>query len=190
MPLLQLGIGLLLLFAFPALMGPTVLAIVWVVPYLAVVGLAALDTARLGRAGHAHPAHWAIALLSAPVYLIARAIALSRVGGAGVTPLVVWVVLGLLQFSSVLAVPGLLISALPSTFRAEAERSIVTDAAIMGVKLDVSCPQAPPTLIGQRFSCSARDGARGPYDVTVSLQRVNGWIDWRVDDWGVYTSDR
>jgi hypothetical protein len=24
----------------------------------------------------------------------------------------------------------------------------------------------------------------------VSLQRVNGWINWRVDDWGSYTLQR
>jgi hypothetical protein len=27
-------------------------------------------------------------------------------------------------------------------------------------------------------------------NVEVSLQRKNGWIEWRVDDWGVNTTNR
>jgi len=27
-------------------------------------------------------------------------------------------------------------------------------------------------------------------NVVVSLQRKNGWIDWRVDDWGVFSTNR
>jgi len=42
-------------------------------------------------------------------------------------------------------------------------------------------------LIGQSFTCVATNDSGAQYNVVVSLQRSNGWIDWRVDDWGVFT---
>ncbi len=126
------------------------------------------------------------ALLTAPIYLVVRAVATIRESGGGFGPLLVWVVLGLLHVASIIAVPGLLISSLPAVFASQAEQSIVSDAAVIGAQLDVSCP-TPAVLIEQSFSCTGTTADGKSLEIEVSLQRVNGWIDWRVDDWGIYT---
>ena len=107
-----------------------------------------------------------------------------RTGGLGLAPLLVWAALGMLQVASVLVVPGMLISILPTVFAAQAEQSVASEAAIIGAQLSVHCPTPPPVLIGTDFTCSATSTAGHDLTVTVSLQRANGWIDWRVDDWG------
>src|SRR5690606_1368315 len=76
-----------------------------VVPYLAAVVLAFFDRRALLAAGHRAPAHWALAFLTTPVYLIARAAATNREFGKGITPILVWTSLGILQLLSVIAVP-------------------------------------------------------------------------------------
>ncbi|CAN5205701.1 hypothetical protein BH09ACT3_BH09ACT3_10410 [soil metagenome] len=188
-PMLQLVVSLLLLLGFSSGLSPFITGAVWLLPYLLVIGLAAGDSALLKRVGYDKPAHWAWAFLGAPVYLIARSASISRTGTLGLAPLLVWVGLGLLQLGSVLVVPGLVISALPQVFASEAENSISSDASVIGANLEVSCP-APAVLIGQQFACLASTSDGESYDVTVSLERVNGWIDWRVDDWGIYSLDR
>ncbi|MCU1524875.1 MAG: hypothetical protein JWO18_1769 [Microbacteriaceae bacterium] len=189
-PLLLLVASLLLLLGFGASLGITITAEVWGSSYLLVVILAIVDGALLKRAGYEHRASWAWALLTAPVYLIARSASISRIGRLGLAPLLVWAVLGLLQIGSVLVVPGLLISAIPTVFSMEAQQSVASDASIIGAQLDVTCPPIPPVIIGQQFGCAAKSSSGDSYEVTVSLQRVNGWIDWRVDDWGLYTLQR
>jgi hypothetical protein len=144
----------------------------------------------LKRAGHEHTAHWAWAILTAPIYLVARSAALSRSGHLGLAPLMVWVALGLLQVGSILVVPGMLISAVPTVFAQQAEQSIASDASIIGATLTVTCPANPPVLMDQQFTCAAKSSAGESYNVTASLERVNGWIDWRVDDWGIYSLSR
>jgi hypothetical protein len=189
-PVLQLVVSLLLLLGFGSSVGIGITATIWVGPYLLILILAIIDYLLLKRAGYERPATWAWALLTAPVYLIARSMSVSRVAGPGLAPLLVWAGLGLLQVGSVLVVPGLLISALPTAFSMEAEQQIAADASIIGAELTVTCPATPPVLVGQTFSCAATSTKGDSYDVTVSLQRVNGWIDWKVDDWGIYTLSR
>ncbi|MEO7123768.1 MAG: hypothetical protein ABI400_11760 [Lacisediminihabitans sp.] len=89
-----------------------------------------------------------------------------------------------------LAVPEMLIISVPVAFSAQAEQSITADAAAHGATLQVSCPAAPPILIGQSFSCSGKTTTGKSYEIEVSLQRINGWINWRVEDWGVNTLSR
>jgi hypothetical protein len=189
-PLLQLVAGLLLLLGFGSSVGVGATIGIWGVPYLLIVLLAMIDYLLLKRAGHERPASWAWALLTAPVYLVARSMSVSRVAGFGLAPLLVWAGVALLQIGSVLVVPGLLISGIPHAFAAEAEQQVAADASIIGANLSVKCPPTPPVLVGQTFSCAATSAKGDSYDVTVSLQRVNGWIDWRVDDWGIYTLSR
>ena len=189
-PVLQLVVSLLLLLGFGSSVGIGVTATIWGGPYLLILILAIIDYLLLKRAGYERPASWAWALLTAPVYLIARTMSVSRVADFGLAPLLVWAGLGLLQVGSVLVVPGLLISALPAAFSMEAEQQITADASIIGADLTVNCPTTPPVLVGQTFSCAATSTKGDSYDVTVSLQRVNGWIDWKVDDWGIYTLSR
>ena len=184
LPLAQLVVGLLVLVGFGAFPNVYVSAGAFVLPYLLVVAMAIVDRALLRRAGHEHPAHWAWAFLSAPVYLIARAIGLGRSGSFGVAPLLVWGALGMLQVASVLVIPGMLISVIPSVFSAQAEQSVAADASVVGATLQVHCPTPPALLIGQTFTCTASSTAGHDLRVTVSLQRANGWIDWKVDDWG------
>jgi hypothetical protein len=184
LPLVQLVGGLLILLGIGAVSSMAVTIALLVAPYIVVILLAIADRAMLKRMGHEHTAHWGWAILSAPVYLIARSMALSRTGGLGLAPLLVWAALGMLQVASILVVPGMLISILPTVFAAQAEQSVSSEAAIIGADLTVHCPTPPPVLIGTTFTCSATSTAGHDLKVTVSLQRANGWIDWRVDDWG------
>jgi hypothetical protein len=187
LPLVQLVLTLLFVTGFGAST-----ALQFVIPgiiglvYLAVIVLAIFDRAILVKAGRATTAHWAWAFLTAPVYLIARALTIARDSGRGFGPVLVWLALAMLQLGSVLAVPGLLIATAPGTFSAQAEHAVEAEAAAFGVPLTLSCPSTPPVLIGQSYDCAATDATGEKGTVVVSLQRLNGWIDWRVDDWGVY----
>lgn len=188
-PVMQLVLSLLVLTAFGNSGSSGIMAAIWLAPYPIAVALAALDRHNLKKTGHEVTAHWLWALLSAPVYLVVRAIAAIRESGNGFGPVLVWFALGLLQIGAIVAVPGLLIATVPSVFVDQAQQSIVADAAVIGAKLQVTCPtNGLPVLIGQTFQCSGKPAnGDAPYDIQVSLQRVNGWINWRVDDWGVYT---
>ncbi len=188
-PLLQLVLSLLVLTAFGSSGSSGIMAGIWLAPYPIIVALAAVDRHSLKKTGHEVTAHWLWALLSAPIYLIVRAIAAIRESGNGFGPVLVWFALGLLQIGAIVAVPGLLIATVPTVFADQAQQSIVSDAAVIGASLKVTCPtESLPVLIGQTFECSGQPASGdAPYDIQVSLQRVNGWIDWRVDDWGVYT---
>ncbi len=183
-PLLLLVLSLLLLLGFGASLGSWVTPGIWGSSYLLVVGLAIADRAALARSGYEHPASWGWALLTAPVYLLARSMSLAKVGPLGFAPVLVWAALGVLQVGSALVVPGLVISAMPQTFLAQAEQSVVSDASIIGAKLAVTCSPSLPVVIGQTFSCRATGEAKDVYDLTVSLRRTNGWVSWHVDDWG------
>ena len=186
-PLLQLVLSLLVLTAMGTAEASGIMAAIWLAPYPIVVGLAALDRRNLRKSGHETTAHWLWALLTAPVYLVVRAVAAIRESGGGFGPVLVWFALGLLQIGAIVAVPGLLISTAPAVFADQAEQSIVADAAVIGSDLEVTCPALPPVLIGQTFFCEGVNAAGTPLEIEVSLQRVNGWIDWQVVDWGIYT---
>lgn len=192
-PLVLLVSSLLLLLGFGSSLGMFVTPAIWAGSYVLVVILAIADRFTLKRSGYGRPAHWAWALLTAPVYLVARSMSLARLGRLGFAPLLIWAALGILQVGSVLVVPGLIISALPTTFAMQAESSVVADASsspMLGPNLDVHCNAALPVIIGQTFRCKVTTEAGVAYRPTVSLQRTNGWIDWHVDDWGVYTLTR
>ncbi|WP_185203407.1 DUF2510 domain-containing protein [Glaciihabitans sp. INWT7] len=189
-PLLLLVFSLLLLLGFGSSLNMWVTPAIWGISYLAVVILAITDRAALGRAGYEHRASWAWALLTAPVYLLARSMSLSKVGPLGFAPVLVWAALGILQIGSVLVVPGLIISALPNVFATQAEQSIASDASIIGADITVDCAKNLPVIIGQTFTCSATNAKNDPFTIAVSLQRTNGWIDWHVEDWGIYTLSR
>ena len=64
-----------------------------VVLYLVTLLLAVFDRRKLDWAGYNQPAHWAWALLSAPVYLLVRTLAVKRETGRNSILLVVWLVL-------------------------------------------------------------------------------------------------
>lgn len=190
LPVAQLVLGLLFVSGFGLGGGFAIIAVAWLSMYVMVIVLAICDRRILERAGHARPAHWLWAILGTPVYLIARAGSVSRESGRGFAPLVTWAVLAVVQIGSVIAVPGLLISALPAVFSAQVEQSVMSDASALGVHANVHCPIIPPTLIGGDFGCTALMDSGRTTTITVSLQRLNGWIDWRVDDWGIWTLNR
>lgn len=180
-PLIQLVGILLVVSAVDVAMAMPFLAAIAVGPYIAGIPLAIADNRQLKRMGHQHPAHWAWSVLTSPAYLVARAIAASREHGKGLTPLLVWASLSLLQVASIIAVPGILISAMPAVFSAEVEESIEADSAIAGRELAVSCPETPPVQIGGTFNCTGVLASTGEeVGIVVRLQRANGWIDWRV----------
>lgn len=180
-PLIQLVGILLVVSAVDVALAMPFLAAIAVGPYIAGIPLAIADHRQLKRMGHQHPAHWGWSVLTSPAYLVARAIAASREHGKGLTPLLVWASLSLLQVASIIAVPGILISAMPAVFSAEVEDSIEADSAIAGRKLAVSCPETPPVQIGGTFNCTGVLASTGEeVGIVVRLQRANGWIDWRV----------
>jgi hypothetical protein len=191
LPLVQLVLSLLLVTGGLDWTGNAALfAAIWLLPYPIVLVLALCDRWLLQRAGYHRSALWAFALLGTPVYLLVRAMRTSRESGRGITPLVTWMVLVILQLGSVLAVPGLAVAALPGVFSAQAEQSIASDASVLGAHLTVDCPATPPSHLGAQFTCTAVSDSQATYPVTVSLQRLNGWIDWRVDDWGIHTLEQ
>lgn len=191
LPLLQLVIVLLLVTGLGSSAGTELLMpAILIAIYLATIALAFGDYRLLRGSGTAHPAHWAWSLLTAPVYLFVRAMVLTRTTGRGFGPVLVWFGLALLSIASVLAVPGMLITSVPAAFSAQAEQSVTADAAANGASLEVSCPSAPPILVGQSFSCTGKTTTGKSYEIQVSLQRINGWINWRVDDWGINTLSR
>ncbi|MEO8529533.1 MAG: DUF2510 domain-containing protein, partial [Pseudolysinimonas sp.] len=166
---------------------PFALGIVLGVPWIAGVALAVVDRRRLLTSGMISPAHWAWAFLGAPVYLIARLVATVREAGTGFGPVLTYFALVLFTIAGIVAVPGLVMELAPSTFAAEAERSVTQDASSIGAQLTIDCPETPPLLVQQSFTCVATNTTGEQFNVLVSLQRSNGWIDWRVDDWGVFS---
>lgn len=187
-PIYVLLVGMILLLGgTTAEFAPITAALLLGVPWVAGIGIAALDRRMLTQGGMERPAHWAWALAGAPVYLVARLVATVREAGNGFGPVLTYLVLGLFMVGAVVAVPGLAMELSPATFAAEAERSVEDDAASFGTELTVDCPDTPPMLLQQSFVCEATAEDGDTFSIVVSLQRSNGWIDWRVDDWGVFT---
>lgn len=160
--------------------------------YLATIVLAAIDRAMLVRMGHSRVANWDWAFLGAPIYLIARMSNVVRETGRGLKPFMTWSGLMIVLVASAIMVPGIVMALAPGVFSDEAEQSIIDDAAILNAKIQVSCPDVPPMLIGGTMSCDAvfPNRTNGDVRVDVTLIRQNGWIDWRVDDWGVLSLER
>ena len=187
-PVYTLMVGLLMLLSGSAIK-PTMLAIglLYGIPYIVGIVLAILDYRVLQDRGMDRPAHWLWSILGAPVYLIARLTKTVRVSGQGFGPLITLLTLGAVSIGAALAAPGLIIQLNPGYFSVEAQQSVRNDAAILGADLTVNCPDTPPLLMGQSFQCSATNESSEFFQVLVSLQRANGWIEWRVDDWGVWS---
>jgi hypothetical protein len=192
MPLAQL-VGTLLVVASAGSGGTNVSVILAILcaPYIIGIPFAISDQRTLRKHGYERPASWLWAILTGPIYLVARAIRIVMRAGNGFAPILVWGALVLLQLGSIVAVPGLVVSALPQTFSQEAAQSIEHDATVFGPITSVKCPTPPATVMGQQFVCTLyRVGSGQSYKVTASLQRENGWIAWRVDDWGDYSMSR
>lgn len=183
MPLIQVLVSILLLLTGLGSNYPLFL-VVWIAPYLAVLGFAAFDRLVLQLWGHKAPASAWWALLTEPAYLIVRAIRTYRETGRGFAPLAVFAAAVTGVLAAVLILPGLLIAAFPGPFAAEAASSIQADArGLSGAEITVECP-APPMLIGESVTC-IRTSSNGETDaVAVELARRNGWIAWDVTDWG------
>jgi hypothetical protein len=189
MPLVQL-LGTLLVVSAAGSGGTNVGVILTILglPYLISIPFAISDQRALKQHGYDNPASWAWVLLSGPIYLIARAIRIVMRAGNGFAPILVWGALVLLQIGSIVAVPGLVISALPQVFSDQAAQSIEQAATVFGPITSVTCPSPPATVMGQEFTCTLyRIGSGQTYKVTAALERQNGWISWQVHDWGDYS---
>jgi hypothetical protein len=184
MPLIQLLVCIGLILGGLGQNQQLILTVV-LFPYLIVVGLAFYDRLLLQVWGHEKPASGAWAFLREPGYLIARAVRTFAQTGKGFAPLAVFAAAATSVLAGILILPGLLISVFPQPFSAEIERSVQADAATLGAALTVACP-APPLLVGQTFTCIATKPSGKTDSIAVSLQRENGWITWRVEDWGVW----
>ncbi|MCU1418018.1 MAG: hypothetical protein JWP32_2192 [Schumannella sp.] len=189
-PVYALMAGLLLLLSGMSVK-PTALAIaiLYGVPHVVGIVLGVLDYRALKRRGMEKPASWIWSILGAPFYLIARLTKTVRLSGQGFGPLITLLTLGAVSIGAALAAPGLIIQLNPGYFSVEAQQSVRSDAQILDAQLVVNCPDTPPLLIGQSFQCSATNQNQEFFNVTVSLQRANGWIEWRVDNWGIYGSN-
>jgi hypothetical protein len=189
LPLVQL-LAILLVVTAAGSGGTNVAVIltILILPYFVSIPFAASDMFALRRNGYDRPAPWLWALLTGPIYLIARAIRIVMRAGNGFAPILVWATLVLLQIGSVVAVPGLVISALPQVFSDQAAQSIEQAATVFGPITSVTCPSPPATVMGQEFTCTLyRIGSGQTYKVTAALERQNGWIAWQVHDWGDYS---
>lgn len=190
-PLFQLVLSLLLLTALGMGSNSTVFIGILLAPYLIVIALAFADFRMLKRQGVERPAHWTWALLTAPVYLLARARNVIRESGHGIGPVLVWFGLGALHLASVVAIPGLLIAVLPGVFTSQLEASVEGDALLIsGASMSVTCPVTPPVIFGEQTICTAISSSGKNSEVSVSLERANGWIEWQVLDWGVWDMER
>lgn len=188
-PLYTLVIGLLLLLSGTAQTTSAVaLVMMFGIPYVAGIVLAILDYRALRRAGMSQPAHWAWSFLTVGIYLVARLTRTVRESGTGFGPLFTFLALGLSLIVANVAVPGLVIQLAPAAFAHQAEIEIMQSGSSLGIELVATCPAVPPLIPQQSFVCQAHKPGSATYDVTVSLQRSNGWIAWRVDDWGVFTA--
>ncbi|MDQ1546644.1 MAG: hypothetical protein QOH69_1548 [Actinomycetota bacterium] len=189
LPLLQLLAILLVVSAAGS--GGTNVGIILAIlalPYFLSIPFAISDRRALKNHGYDNPASWLWVFLSGPIYLIARAIRIVMRAGNGFAPILVWGALVLLQVGSVVAVPGLVIAALPQTFSDQAAQSIENAATVFGPITSVTCPSPPATVMGQEFTCTLyRIGSGQTYKVTAALERENGWIAWQVHDWGDYS---
>lgn len=185
MPLLQVVASVLLIAVAGLGHNLPLLLVVWIAPYLIVLGLAAYDKLVLQTWGHKRPASAWWAFLTAPGYLIARGLRTYRETGKGFAPLVVWAAAATGVIAGIIGLPGLVISLLPETFSSEVEQSVQSDATALGANLTVDCPPTPPILIGEQFTCLATKVDSGATDsIVVALDRENGWIAWHVLDWG------
>ncbi len=191
MPVIMLVLALLFLLAGEAGRDSTMFAgVILGGSYLATVILAVIDRAMLARMGHARTANWDWAFLGAPVYLIARMSNVVRETGRGLRPFLTWSALTIVLIGSAVAVPGMVMALAPGVFSAEAEHSITELARISANKqVKANCPEVPPLLIGETMTCIITTSNQVA-NVQVSLQRKNGWIDWRVDDWGLNSTNR
>lgn len=188
-PLYTLVVGLLMLLSGAAQTTSTVaLVMMFGIPYVAGIVLAILDYRALRRAGMVQPAHWAWSILTVGIYLVARLTRTVRESGTGFGPLFTFLALGLSLIVANVAVPGLVIQLAPATFAHQAEIEIMQSGSSLGIELVATCPSMPPLIPQQSFVCQAHKPGSATYDVTVSLQRSNGWIAWRVDDWGVFSA--
>ncbi len=183
MPALQLATSVALILGGLGNNLPLLL-VVWLAPYVLVIGLAAFDRLVLQVWGHKRPASAWWALLREPGYLIVRAIRTYKETGRGFAPLAAFAGSAVAVLAGVLVLPGLVISAFPATFAEEVATSVEADAAALGATLEVVCP-APPLIIGDVFACQATKPDTGETDaIAVELVRQSGWINWRVVDWG------
>ena len=186
-PLFQIVLSLLLLTSIGMGGSQLIYIGILVVPYLIAIGLAYADYGILTRAGHEHPAHWRWAILTAPVYLLLRARSVIHETGHGIGPVLVWFGLGVMHLASLLAVPGVLIALLPAVFSAQIEDSVASDSfLITGTTMVVDCPLSPPVLPGETIVCEGVNASNNTFDITVTLERSNGWIAWQVVDWGSF----
>ncbi|WP_227000655.1 DUF2510 domain-containing protein [Protaetiibacter intestinalis] len=190
MPVIMLVLALLFLLAGEAGRDSTLFAgIILGGSYIATVILAVIDRTMLNRMGHARTANWDWAFLGAPVYLIARMANVVRETGKGLRPFLTWSALTIVLIASAVAVPGIVMALAPGVFSEQAEDAVVEQASILGASLKVTCDDVPPLIIGDSMTCSAVSPSKVS-NVEVSLVRKNGWIGWRVDDWGTYSTNR
>lgn len=183
MPVLQLIVNILLITVAGLGYNLPILLVVVIAPYLLVLGFAAYDRLVLQTWGHKNPASALWAFLAQPGYLIVRAVRTFAETGKGFAPIGVWSATIVTVLAAVIAVPGLVISVFPAVFASEVEQSVEADAEALGAEITVDCP-APALLIGELFTCIRTDEDGNTDSVAVSLQRENGWIAWRVEDWG------
>lgn len=191
MPVIMLVLALMFLVAGNAGRDSALFAgIILMGSYIATVILAIVDRVMLNRMGHTRTANWDWAFLGAPVYLIARMSNVVRETGRGLRPFLTWSALTIVLIGSAVAIPGIVMALAPGVFSNEAEQSISDQATAIGSRgMKATCPDVPPLLVGDSMICRAVTSTKVA-NVEVSLQRKNGWIEWRVDDWGMNTTNR
>ncbi len=182
MPTLQLITMLLMIIVLGIGDNFALMVAVVTFPFVLVLGLATYDRLELITWGHRIPASPWWAVLGVPVYLLVRSIRTFKETGKGFSPFTVWFGSFAVIIAAILVFPGLVISLFPGPFTQQIEESVSAAASALGDDLTVDCP-APPLFIGESISCTVNESRNALQSIEVSLQRENGWIAWRVDDW-------
>ena len=183
MPAIQLTVAVLMITVFNLGNNFPLMMMVLFAPYAIVLFFAAFDRLILQTWGHKHPANNWWSLLTEVGYLVPRAMRTYRETGKGFATLGVLGAAGVSVIAGILVLPGLLIAVFPGVFAKEVANSVEGDALVLGAEISVACP-APPLLIGDVFTCIRSTESGDTDSLAVRLERENGWISWRVIDWG------
>lgn len=149
-------------------------------PYLWVVVFAKRDVKRLRRFGHRHTASAAWAVLTAPVYLIARSIVMRRYAGIRSAPIWIW-----LTSATIVAAASLVLwlsyaAMFMPQLVSSIEQSISTELSAGGTSYTVSCPI--PERIGLPFECGVVDAAGTPGTVLVQIEDADGTFTYTMPE--------
>jgi hypothetical protein len=133
-----------------------------------------MDRRKLRSFGYLRPASfWWILLLPPLVYLIMRAVVISREVRHGFAPLVTYLVtigaVVLLGVGTAIAIPAFLNQRAGSLASTQFASSLQTGLNEKGAHFTVTCPPTIPSTIGSTFTCTAADSAGTSHSLDIQV---------------------